>query len=179
MQPTKNVGIRRARSADGIPVRIKDNIDTADRWNHGGIVGDAVIALFFTKDAFVVQKVARGWSSYSRQDQSQRVGEHRSSHSSSGWSGRGGQTKNPYASIGPPIPVALAQARAQPQARTLRSAVGTETDALWFPFICDGLVGIKPTPSHQRSGVIPIAIARTRPVRWRVLCVTLQSFSAL
>src|SRR5207244_4042278 len=80
----------------GIPVLIKDNIDTADRMETtaGSL---AMLGSRCTKDAFVVQKLREAGAVILGKTNLSEWANIRSSHSSSGWSGRGGQTKNPYA----------------------------------------------------------------------------------
>src|SRR5207248_6580967 len=82
----------------------------------------------------------------------------RSSHSSSGWSGRGGQTRNPYALDRNPCGSSSGSGVAV-SANLCALAVGTETDgSIVCPSSANGIVGIKPTLGLvSRSGIIPIA----------------------
>ncbi len=113
----------------GIPVLIKDNIDTADRMETtaGSL---AMLGSRCTKDAFVVQKLREAGAVILGKTNLSEWANIRSSHSSSGWSGRGGQTKNPYAldrnpcgsSSGSGAAIAHSQDTPGPMARTVRDA---------------------------------------------------------
>src|SRR5207253_11442052 len=82
----------------------------------------------------------------------------RSTHSSSGWSGRGGQTKNPYALDRNPSGSSSGSVAAV-AANLAAAAIGTETDgSIVSPSTSSGLVGIKPTLGLvSRAGIVPIA----------------------
>jgi amidase len=141
----------------GIPVLIKDNIDTADRMTTtaGSLALAGSIPL---KDAFLVQRLRAAGAVILGKTNLSEWANIRSSHSSSGWSGRGGQTKNPYvldrnpcgSSSGSGVAIA---------ANLAAVAVGTETDgSVVCPSSANSLVGIKPTLGLvSRSGIIPIA----------------------
>lgn len=141
----------------GIPVLIKDNIDTADRMmtTAGSL---ALVGAKPSKDAFIVQRLREAGAVILGKTNLSEWANFRSSHSTSGWSGRGGQTKNPYSldrnpcgsSSGSGVAVA---------ANLCAVAVGTETDgSIVCPSSSNGIVGIKPTLGLvSRSGIIPIA----------------------
>src|SRR5215213_1710059 len=141
----------------GIPVLLKDNIDTADQMlttaGSLGLVGsrprqDATVAARLREAGAVIlgKTTLSEWANF------------RSTHAASGWSGRGGQALNPYvldvspcgSSSGSPAAVA---------ANLAAAGVGTETDgSIVCPSSANGLVGIKPTLGLvSRSGIIPIS----------------------
>ncbi len=141
----------------GIPVLVKDNIDTADRMTTtagslalaGSIAAhDAhIIALLRAAGAVILGKTNLSeWANF------------RSTHSSSGWSGRGGQARNPYALDRTPSGSSSGSAGAV-AASYCAVAVGTETDgSVISPSAACSLVGLKPTIGLvSRSGIIPIA----------------------
>ncbi len=154
----------------GIPVLIKDNIDTADRMQTtaGSL---ALLGSKPTKDSFVAQKLRESGAVILGKTNLSEWANIRSSHSSSGWSGRGGQTNNPYALDRNPCGSSSGSGAAT-AASLCAVAVGTETDgSIVCPSSANGLVGIKPTLGLiSRSGIIPIAhsqdtagpMARTR-----------------
>ena len=141
----------------GIPVLIKDNIDTADRMmtTAGSL---ALAGPAPAKDAFIVQRLRASGAVILGKTNLSEWANFRSTHSSSGWSGRGGQTRNPYAldrnpsgsSSGSGVAVA---------ANLCAIAVGTETDgSVVSPASVNGIAGIKPTIGLvSRSGIVPIA----------------------
>src|SRR5438309_3468474 len=147
----------------GIPVLIKDNIDTADRMETtaGSL---AMLGSRCTKDAFVVQKLREAGAVILGKTNLSEWANIRSSHSTSGWSGRGGQTKNPYALDRNPCGSSSGSGAAT-GANLCAAAVGTETDgSVVCPSSANGLVGIKPTLGLiSRSGVIPIAHSQDTP----------------
>jgi len=140
----------------GIPVLLKDNIDAVGMVNSAGSLALAdnrpsvdapVVARLRTAGAVILGKTNLSeWANF------------RSTHASSGWSGRGGQTRNPYvldrnpcgssAGTGSAIAASLATV-----------GIGTETDgSILCPASMTGLVGLKPTLGLvSRSGIIPIA----------------------
>jgi len=141
----------------GIPVLIKDNIDTAD--NMQTTAGS--LALLGSKpkqDAFMVQRLRDAGAVILGKTNLSEWANIRSSHSSSGWSGRGGQTKNPYALDRNPCGSSSGSGAAT-SANLCVVAVGTETDgSIVCPSSANGLVGIKPTLGLiSRSGIIPIS----------------------
>ena len=147
----------------GIPVLIKDNIDTADRMETtaGSL---ALLGSRPVKDAFVVQKLREAGAVILGKTNLSEWANIRSSHSSSGWSGRGGQTRNPYSLDRNPCGSSSGSGAAT-GANLCVVAVGTETDgSVVCPASANGLVGIKPTLGFvSRSGVIPIAHSQDTP----------------
>jgi amidase len=141
----------------GIPVLIKDNIDTADRMQTtaGSL---ALLGSKPVRDAFVAQKLREAGAVLLGKTNLSEWANIRSSHSSSGWSGRGGQTKNPYALDRNPCGSSSGSGAAT-SAGLCVVAVGTETDgSVVCPSSANGLVGIKPTLGLiSRAGIIPIA----------------------
>ncbi|HXM19673.1 MAG TPA: amidase [Terriglobales bacterium] len=141
----------------GIPVLIKDNIDTADRMQTtaGSL---ALLGSKPTKDSFVAQKLRESGAVILGKTNLSEWANIRSSHSSSGWSGRGGQTNNPYALDRNPCGSSSGSGAAT-AASLCAVAVGSETDgSVVCPASANGIVGIKPTLGLiSRSGIIPIA----------------------
>ncbi len=141
----------------GIPVLIKDNIDTADRMQTtaGSL---ALLGSKPTRDSFVAQKLRESGAVILGKTNLSEWANIRSSHSSSGWSGRGGQTNNPYALDRNPCGSSSGSGAAT-AASLCAVAVGTETDgSVVCPSSANGLVGIKPTLGLiSRAGIIPIA----------------------
>jgi amidase len=141
----------------GIPVLIKDNIATADRMmtSAGSL---ALAGARPPKDAFIVTRLREAGAVILGKTNLSEWANFRSTHSTSGWSGRGGLARNPYAldrntsgsSSGSGAAIAASLAAA---------AVGTETDgSIVSPSNTNGLVGIKPTVGLlSRSGIVPIA----------------------
>jgi amidase len=141
----------------GIPVLIKDNIDTADRM--ATTAGSLALAgASAPKDAFLVQRLRQAGVVPLGKTNLSEWANIRSSHSISGWSGRGGFTKNPYALDRNPSGSSSGSAVAV-AANLCVVAVGTETDgSIVSPSSINGIVGIKPTVGLvSRSGVIPIS----------------------
>jgi len=145
------------RPLHGIPILLKDNIDTADRmtttagsWALAGSIPlqDASIAARLrAAGAILLGKTNLSeWANF------------RSSHSSSGWSGRGGQAKNPYVLDRNPCGSSSGSGGAV-SANLSALAIGTETDgSIVCPSSANGVVGIKPTLGLvSRAGIIPIA----------------------
>ena len=141
----------------GIPVLVKDNFDTADRMRT--TAGSLALAEARPpRDAFVVQKLREAGAVIVGKTNLSEWANFRSTRSSSGWSARGGQTKNPYAldrnpcgsSSGSGVAVAAGLAAV---------ALGTETDgSIVCPASANSVVGLKPTLGLvSRSGIIPIA----------------------
>ncbi|HEY7096134.1 MAG TPA: amidase [Terriglobales bacterium] len=141
----------------GIPILIKDNIDTGDKMQTtaGSL---ALVGRPVAKDAYVVQKLREAGVVILGKTNLSEWANIRSNHSSSGWSGRGGQTKNPYALDRNPCGSSSGSGAAT-AANLCAVAVGTETDgSVICPSSVNGLVGIKPTLGLvSRSGIIPIA----------------------
>jgi len=141
----------------GIPVLIKDNIDTADQMQTaaGSL---ALLGSKPPKDSFVAQKLRESGAVILGKTNLSEWANIRSSHSSSGWSGRGGQTINPYALDRNPCGSSSGSGAAT-AASLCAVAVGSETDgSVVCPASANGLVGIKPTLGLiSRAGIIPIA----------------------
>jgi len=141
----------------GIPVLIKDNIDTADKM----MTTAGSLALEGSRrehDAFVVQRLRAAGVVILGKTNLSEWANFRSSHSTSGWSGRGGQVKNPYALDRNPCGSSSGTGAAI-AANLAAIGVGTETDgSIVCPSGVNALVGIKPTLGLvSRSGIIPIA----------------------
>jgi amidase len=141
----------------GIPVLIKDNIDTADRM----MTTAGSLALFGSKpskDSFVAQKLRAAGAVILGKTNLSEWANIRSSHSTSGWSGRGGLTKNPYALDRNPCGSSSGSG-AGVSANLCAAAIGTETDgSIVCPASSNGIAGIKPTVGLvSRSGIIPIS----------------------
>jgi len=147
----------------GIPVLIKDNIETADRMQTtaGSL---ALLGSIPARDSFVAQKLREAGAVILGKTNLSEWANIRSSHSSSGWSGRVGQTKNPYALDRNPCGSSSGSGAAV-AANLCALAVGTETDgSIVCPSSANGLVGIKPTLGLlSRSGIIPIAHSQDTP----------------
>jgi amidase len=141
----------------GIPVLIKDNIDTADRMmtTAGSL---ALVGAKPPKDSFVAQKLREAGAVILGKTNPSEWANIRSSHATSGWSGRGGLTKNPYALDRNPCGSSSGTG-AGISANLGAVGIGTETDgSIVCPSSANGLVGIKPTVGLiSRSGVIPIS----------------------
>jgi amidase len=141
----------------GIPVLIKDNIDTADKMQTtaGSLALEGNVA---QNDAAVVQKLREAGAVILGKTNLSEWANFRSSRSASGWSSRGGQTKNPYLLDRSPCGSSSGSAVAV-SANLCAVAVGTETDgSIACPASMNGVVGIKPTVGLvSRSGIIPIS----------------------
>jgi amidase len=141
----------------GIPILIKDNIDTADRMQTtaGSL---ALVESRPAKDSVVAQKLREAGAVLLGKTNLSEWANIRSTHSVSGWSGRGGLTRNPYALDRNPCGSSSGSGAAT-AANLCALAVGTETDgSVVCPSNANGLVGIKPTLGViSRAGIIPIA----------------------
>jgi amidase len=141
----------------GIPVLIKDNIDTADKMmtTAGSL---ALVGNIATKDAFIVTKLREAGAVLLGKTNLSEWANFRSSSSCSGWSSRGGQTKMPYILDHNPCGSSSGSGVAV-SANLCAVAVGTETDgSVTCPASVNGTVGIKPTVGLlSRSGIIPIS----------------------
>ena len=141
----------------GIPVLIKDNIDTADRLQTtaGSLALEGSRPL---RDSFVAQKLREAGAVILGKTNLSEWANIRSSHSTSGWSGRGGLTRNPYALDRNPCGSSSGSGAAV-SANLCALAVGTETDgSVVCPSSANGIVGLKPTLGLiSRAGIIPIA----------------------
>ena len=142
----------------GIPVLLKDNIDTADRMKTTAGSLALVGAPTPDKDAFVVQQLRDAGAIILGKTNLSEWANFRSTSSSSGWSARGGQTRNPYNTDVTPCGSSSGSGVATAANLTVL-AVGTETDgSIICPASNNSLVGIKPTLGLvSRSGIIPIA----------------------
>ena len=141
----------------GIPILLKENIDTADKMmtTAGSLALEGSIA---PQDAFLVQQLRAAGAVILGKANLSEWANFRSSRSTSGWSSRGGLTRNPYAldrsgcgsSTGSAVAVA---------AGLCAAAIGTETDgSITCPAAINGVVGLKPTVGLvSRSGIIPIS----------------------
>lgn len=141
----------------GIPVLIKDNIDTGD----GMQTTAGSLALLGSKparDAFVVRRLREAGAIILGKANMSEWANFRSSHSSSGWSARGGQALNPYVLDRSPCGSSSGSASAV-AASLVPASLGTETDgSILCPGAFNGVVGIKPSVGlTSRSGVIPIS----------------------
>ncbi len=141
----------------GIPVLIKDNIDTADRMQTtaGSL---ALLGQPAPQDSWIAAKLRAAGAVILGKTNLSEWANFRSTHSTSGWSGRGGQTKNPFALDRNPCGSSSGSGVAV-SANLSALAVGTETDgSVVCPSSMCGIVGIKPTLGLiSRSGIIPIA----------------------
>lgn len=141
----------------GIPVMIKDNIDTADNMQTtaGSIALDVSVA---PKDSYVVKKLREAGAVIIAKTNLSEWANFRSTNSSSGWSSRGGQTRNPYMLDRSPCGSSSGSGVAV-SANLCTVAIGTETDgSVVCPSSINGIVGIKPTIGLVgRSGIIPIS----------------------
>ncbi|CAN7314653.1 amidase [Massilia sp. LjRoot122] len=141
----------------GIPVLLKDNIATADRMSTsaGSLALDGVRAV---KDAHIVTLLRNAGAVIIGKTNLSEWANMRSTKSVSGWSGRGGQTKNPYA-LDRNTSGSSSGSGAAAAASLATLTVGTETDgSIVSPSSSCGIVGIKPTLGLlSRSGIIPIA----------------------
>ena len=141
----------------GIPVLIKDNIATADRMmTTAG--SRALEQARPPKDAFIVERLREAGAVILGKTNLSEWANFRSTHSSSGWSGRGGQARNPYALDRSPSGSSSGSGAAA-AASLCAVAVGSETDgSIVSPSSNQSLVGIKPTLGLlSRTGIVPIA----------------------
>ena len=141
----------------GIPVVIKDNIDTADQMmTTAGAL--ALVGHIAEKDAFIVTQLRKAGAVILGKTNLSEWANFRSTNSSSGWSSRGLQTKNPYILDHSPCGSSAGSGSAV-SANLCAIAVGTETDgSVTCPASINGAVGIKPTVGLvSRSGIIPIS----------------------
>ena len=141
----------------GVPVLIKDNIDTGDRMNTtaGSL---ALLGSRPANDAFVAAQLRNAGAVILGKTNLSEWANIRCSHSTSGWSGRGGLTRNPYALDRNPCGSSSGTGAAV-SANLCVAGVGTETDgSVVCPSSANGLAGLKPTVGLvSRSGIIPIS----------------------
>jgi len=141
----------------GIPVLIKDNIDTADRM-HTSAGSLALAESIAPRDSGVAKKLRAAGAVIIGKTNLSEWANFRSTHSTSGWSGRGGQTRNPY--VLDRNPCGSSSGTGAGIAASLAAVgVGTETDgSVVCPSSASGLVGIKPTLGLiSGAGIVPIA----------------------
>ena len=151
----KSKGVR--GSLHGIPVLLKDNIDTGDRMmTTAGSM--ALAGASAPKDSAVAQQLRAAGAVILGKTNLSEWANFRSTHSVSGWSGRGRQTRNPYALDRNPSGSSSGSAAAV-SANLCALAVGSETDgSIVSPASINGLVGIKPTVGLiSRAGIVPIS----------------------
>ncbi len=148
---------RRRGPLHGIPILIKDNIDSADALTTtaGSL---ALEGSRPARDAFVVKRLRASGAVILGKTNLSEWANFRSTRSSSGWSSRGGQTRNPYALDRSPGGSSSGSAVAV-AAGFCAAAIGTETDgSIMSPSAMNGIVGIKPTVGLVgRSGIVPIS----------------------
>lgn len=141
----------------GIPVLLKDNIDTADKMQTtaGALAMEGNIA---SADAYIVTRLREAGAVILGKTNLSEWANFRSTRSASGWSSRGGQTRNPYVTDRSPCGSSSGSAVAV-AASLCAVAVGTETDgSIACPASVNGIVGIKPTVGLvSRTGIIPIS----------------------
>ena len=141
----------------GIPILLKDNVETADRMETtaGSL---ALLGARPTRDAFVAGRLREAGAVILGKANLSEWANFRSTSSSSGWSARGGQAKNPYALDRTPCGSSSGSGTAV-AANLCVVAVGTETDgSIVCPSAANSLVGIKPTLGLvSRAGIVPIA----------------------
>lgn len=173
----------------GIPILIKDNIDTADKMmtTAGSLALEGNIA---TQDAWIVKQLRAAGAVIIGKTNLSEFANFRSTRSTSGWSSRGGQTRNPYILDRNPCGSSSGTGSAV-SANLCTIGIGTETNgSVACPSSVNGIVGIKPTVGlWSRSGIIPISATQdtagpmTRTVRdaailLSALCETDPSDSA-
>jgi len=141
----------------GLPILIKDNIDTDDKM-HTTAGSLALVGSKPQKDAFVVEKLREAGAIILGKTNLSEWANFRSTHSSSGWSGRGGQTRNPYIITHNPCGSSSGSG-VSVSANLAVAALATETDgSIVCPAHMNGIVGIKPTVGLlSRAGVIPVS----------------------
>ena len=143
----------------GLPVLLKDNIDVAGMVNSAGSL--ALANNRPARDAFLVARLRAAGAVILGRTNLSEWANFRSTRSSSGWSSRGGQTKNPYALDRNPCGSSSGTGAAM-AASLAALGVGTETDgSIICPSAVNGLVGLKPTVGLvSRSGIIPISASQ-------------------
>jgi amidase len=141
----------------GVPVLLKDNIDTADRMTTtaGSLALEGSVP---PRDSHVAERLRAAGAVLLAKANLSEWANIRSSHSSSGWSARGGQCRNPYVLDRNPCGSSSGSA-AGVSANLGAVAVGTETDgSIVCPAGANGVVGIKPTVGLvSRAGIVPIS----------------------
>jgi amidase len=170
----KSIGVR--GPLHGIPVLIKDNIGTADRMMT--TAGSLALSGFTpTRDSGVARRLREAGAVILGKTNLSEWANFRSSHSSSGWSGRGGQTRNPYVLDRNPCGSSSGSGAAV-AANLAAITIGTETDgSIVCPSSMNGVVGIKPTVGLvSRAGIIPISHSQDTP---GPICRTVADAAAL
>jgi amidase len=141
----------------GIPILIKDNINSGDKMmtTAGSLALEGHHA---AKDAFIVGQLRAAGAVLLGKTNLSEWANFRSTRSTSGWSSRGGQTKNPYLLARNPSGSSAGSGSAV-SANLCAIAIGTETNgSVVSPSSCNGIVGIKPTVGLlSRSGIVPIS----------------------
>lgn len=141
----------------GVPILLKDNIGTADQMETtaGSL---ALVGARPARDAFVAARLRAAGAILLGKANMSEWANFRSTHSSSGWSARGGQARNPYALDRTPCGSSSGSASAV-AASLVAAALGSETDgSILCPAGMNGVVGIKPTVGlTSRAGVVPIS----------------------
>src|SRR5690242_18344352 len=147
----------------GIPVIVKDNIDTHDKMQTtaGSLALEGNIA---ARDAFLVERLRAAGAVILAKANLSEWANFRSKRSSSGWSGRGRQCRNPYVLDRTPGGSSSGSGVAA-AASLCAAAIGTETNgSIVSPAAASGVVGIKPTVGlASRAGIIPIAHSQDTP----------------
>jgi amidase len=141
----------------GVPILIKDNVETADHMmSTAGSL--AMLGWYASKDAPVIARLRAAGAVILGKSNLSEWANFRSTHSLSGWSGRGGQTRNPYSTDRTPSGSSSGSAVAV-AANLCAVAVGTETDgSIVSPASSNGIVGLKPTVGLvSRRGIVPIS----------------------
>jgi len=147
----------------GIPVLLKDNIDTKDKM--ANTAGSRVMeGSMPVQDAYIVQKLRESGAIILGKANLSEWANFHSNNSSSGWSGLGGQTKNPFDITRNPCG-SSAGSGASVSANFAMLSIGTETNgSITCPSSANGVVGIKPTVGLlSRSGIIPISETQDTP----------------
>lgn len=147
----------------GIPILIKDNIDTQDRMQTtaGSLALEGSSA---PRDAFIVERLRAAGAVILGKTNLSEWANFRGKRSVSGWSSRGGLTRNPY-TLDRTASGSSSGSGAAVGANLCAAAIGTETDgSIISPSNANGIVGIKPTLGlASRSGIIPIAHSQDTP----------------
>ena len=143
----------------GIPILLKDNIGATPMANSAGSL--ALKDFRPSTDAFLVRRLREAGAVILGKTNLSEWANFRSTRSTSGWSARGGQTRNPYALDRNPCGSSSGSAVAV-SANLAAAAIGTETDgSILCPAAVNGLVGIKPTVGLvSREGIIPISFSQ-------------------
>jgi amidase len=146
----------------GIPILLKDNIDATPMVTSAGSLA---LQDFRPKtDAFLVRRLREAGAVILGKTNLSEWANFRSTHSTSGWSARGGQTRNPYVLDRNPCGSSSGSAVAV-SANLATAAIGTETDgSILCPAAINGLVGLKPTVGLiSRNGIVPISHSQDTP----------------